>query len=192
MSTETPEQVALTPPTPELIAESLTEGDHDYHDGNDWWPSITADGNVVRIGITPVGTHYETKLPEVHFEAHVFKVEPSPPVASEPVELTVEDARDLAFVDVGDGFDGWTVVDHRQTGSSRWRSSHRLVIRNEAGEHFAAYYRKGLTENQHEAPWEYDKVARFEPVERRVRVVQSYEWATPAAQVEQSSTTGGA
>ena len=189
MSTEAPEQVAITPPTPENVAESLAEGDNDYHDGNDWWPSIVADGNVVHIGVTPLADDYETKLPEVRFEAHVFKVEQSPPVAAEPVELTVEDARELAGEEVGGGFDGWTVVAHRQTGSSRWRSSHRMVIRNEAGEHFAAYYRKGLTENQHEEPWEYDQVARFEPVERRAKVIRTYEWVTPATE---QPATGGA
>ncbi|MFG1683568.1 hypothetical protein ACGFNP_25590 [Nonomuraea sp. NPDC049269] len=69
---------AITPPTPENVAEMLTSGDNDYHDGNDWWPSLSRDGNVVKIGIEPVGQDYETKLPEVHFQAVVVEGEETP------------------------------------------------------------------------------------------------------------------
>lgn len=189
MSTEAPEQVAITPPTPENVAESLAEGDNDYHDGNDWWPSIVADGNVVHIGVTPLADDYETKLPEVRFEAHVFKVEPSPPVAVEPVELHVEDARDLTVESVGGGFDGWTVAAHERLGSGRWHSRHRLVIRNARGEHFAAEYEQGLTESQETPPWAGKKAVTFKPVQRRSKVVRVYEWVSPDAE---QAATGGA
>lgn len=65
---------AITPPTPERVADLLAGGDNDYHDGNDWWPAISTTGNVVDIAITPVGEDYETKLPKVHFRAVVAPV----------------------------------------------------------------------------------------------------------------------
>lgn len=181
MSTETPEQVAITPPTPENVADMLTAGDNDYDDGADWWPSLTADRNVVYVGITPVGQDYETKLPKVLFEAHVFAVEPPTPVAGEPVELSAELARELADSDVGDAVEGWTVVVNEYVEKQRWESVHRMIIRNEAGEHYLDTYTRGLTERQDTRPWEYEGVASFEPVECRARVVRSLEWVTPTA-----------
>lgn len=178
MSTETPERKPIVVPTPDLVAESLTAGDNDYDEAGCWWPSLTSDGNVLRIGITPADEDGE-RCEKVHFEAHVFEVEPSPPVAAEAVKLPAEVARELAYESVGGGIDGWTVVVKKQTRSSPWTSHHRLVIRNERGEHFAAYYRKGLTGNQHEQPWEYDKTAWFEPVERAAKVVREYAWVKP-------------
>jgi len=172
---------AITPPTPENVAEMLTSGDNDYHDGNDWWPSIFARDGVVEIEITPVGADYETKLDPVRFEAHVFQVEPAPPVATGPVELDAETARELTYDGPGSTIDGWTVVAQVETGSSRWTSTHRLVIRNEAGEHFAATYRRGLTEMQETQPWEDEQVATFTPVVARARVVRSVEWVKPSA-----------
>ncbi|MEV0994601.1 hypothetical protein [Nonomuraea sp. NPDC050202] len=78
MSTETPETpVAATPPTPESVAEMLTSGDNDYHDGNYWHPSIGADGNVVHIGITAYSEDGD-KLPEVRFRAVVVEGEVTP------------------------------------------------------------------------------------------------------------------
>ncbi|MEV8639247.1 hypothetical protein AB0395_47090 [Streptosporangium sp. NPDC051023] len=170
----------LTPPTPENVAEMLTSDYHDYHNGNDWWPSISADGPVISVGITPVGDDYETKLPETHFQAHVFQVDPELPIASEPVYLDPDDARELTYERPGEGFDGWTVVANEPIDTTRWKSHHRLVIRNEAGEHFAATYSKGLTEQQEARPWDCEETARFDPVARRIRVVQVHEWVTPA------------
>ena len=69
--------VASTPPTPENVAEMLTSGDNDYHDGNYWHPSIGADGNVVHIGIVAYSEDGE-KLPEVHFRAVVVEGESVP------------------------------------------------------------------------------------------------------------------
>lgn len=86
MSEITPERVAATPPTPENVAEMLTRGDNDYHDGNYWHPSIGADGNVVHIGITAYADDGE-KLPEVHFRAVVVEGETVPIVLEQPAEL---------------------------------------------------------------------------------------------------------
>ncbi|SET51696.1 hypothetical protein [Nonomuraea wenchangensis] len=91
MSDITPEKVAATPPTPENVAEMLTMGDNDYHDGNYWHPSIGAAGNVVHIGITPYADDDEgTKLPEVHFRAVVVEGEQTPIVLERPATLEVE------------------------------------------------------------------------------------------------------
>jgi hypothetical protein len=185
MSTETPETpVAATPPTPENVAEMLTAGDNDYHDGNYWHPSIYAEGNVVHIGITAYADDDEgTKLPEVHFRAVVVEV-PAYSVAAEPVTLPVETARELAYGYAGDDIDGWTVVVNEYVATTRWSSTHRLVIRNEAGEHFADIYRRGLTENQERRPYEDVVTATFSPVVPRIKVVTEWE----AAQAQ----TGGA
>ena len=92
MSTDTPETpVAATPPTPENVAEMLTAGDNDYHDGNYWHPSIGSIGNVIHIGITPYADDDEgTKLPEQHFRAVVVKGEQTPIVLERPATLEKE------------------------------------------------------------------------------------------------------
>jgi hypothetical protein len=98
VSTETPETpVAATPPTPENVAEMLTMGDNDYHDGNYWHPSLSASGNVVRIEIEPYATDYATKLPRVHFRAVVLPGEAVPIVLEHPAKLglTWDDGGDL-------------------------------------------------------------------------------------------------
>lgn len=83
MSTDTPETpVASTPPTPENVAEMLTMGDNDYHDGNYWHPSIGADGNVVHIGVTAYSEDGD-KLPEQQFRAVVVEGEGPVVVASQ-------------------------------------------------------------------------------------------------------------
>jgi hypothetical protein len=82
MSDITPETpVAATPPTPKNVADMLTMGDNDYHDGNYWHPSIGAVGNVVHIGITAYSEGGE-KLPEAHFRAVVLPGEAVPVVLS--------------------------------------------------------------------------------------------------------------
>lgn len=97
MSTETPETpVAATPPTPENVADMLTSGDNDYHDGNYWKPSIGADGNVVHIGITAYSEDGD-RLPEVHFRAVVVEGDETPIVLEWPNELGMQwdDGKDL-------------------------------------------------------------------------------------------------
>jgi len=101
------------------------------------------------------------------------------PVAAEPVVLDRMDARELAYTSVGESYAGWTVVANEEVDHGRWESHHRLIVRNEAGEHFAAWYSKGLTEYQDTRPWEYETEARFEPVQRRVKVVEQVEWVKP-------------
>ena len=185
MSTETPETpVAATPVTPENVAEMLTSGDNDYHDGNCWHPSLYAQGNVIHIGITAYADDDEgTKLPEAHFRAVVVEA-PAPAVADEPVKLPADLARELAYGDPGDSCEGWTVVVNDYIDKRRWESVHWLVIRNEAGEHFADTYSRGLTEYQDSGPYEYETAATFTPVVPHVKVTT--EWKAAQAQ------TGGA
>lgn len=170
--------------TPDHVAEILTSGDNDYDEVLEGCTGLSASGNVVHIKWTPaneVGQVDEESA--TRFEAHVFQVEPEPPVAAEPVVLSAEDARELSYCDVEEGFDGWTVVANERRDHTRWMSHHRLVIRNEAGEHFAASYRRSLTEQQECQPWEDREMARFNPVARRAKVVRVYEWG--AVQTEQ-------
>ena len=175
MSTGTPETpVAATPPTPETVAEMLTAGDNDYHDGNYWKPSIGADGNVVHIGITAYSEDGE-KLPEQHFRAVVVEL-PAYAVATEPVELPADLARELVY-NPGDTMDGWTVVAIEYVESRRWQSVHRLVIHNEAGEHFASTFRQGLTEEQETQPFEDETTVIFAPVAPHFEVVTTWEAA---------------
>lgn len=79
---------AITPPTPENVADMLTGGDNDYHDGNDWTPSITADGSVVRISITPY-TEDGAELDKVPFCAVVVEGDQAPIVLPRPAELGI-------------------------------------------------------------------------------------------------------
>lgn len=110
MSTETPETpVAATPPTPENVAEMLTSGDNDYHDGNYWHPSLYAQGNVVSIGITPYADDDEgTKLPEVHFRAVVVEGETAPIVLERPALADVLEFEGEPY-HADDDSDGWQV-----------------------------------------------------------------------------------
>lgn len=168
---------AITPPTPENVAELLTEGDNDLHDGNGWKPGLSATGNVVRISITPYDEDGNA-LDDVHFRAVVVGV-PAHTVASEPVKLPADLARDLACCGPDDDpIDGWTVVANEYLESHRWESLHELVIRNGDGQHFMDTYRQGLTERQDTGPYEYEKTATFTPVVPKFKVVT--EWASAA------------
>lgn len=104
-------------------------------------------------------------------------------ITAVPVELNADLARALAAGDPGNRIDGWTVAANTLDGLKNWSSLHTLVIRNEAGEHFARGYECGLTERQTWDPWEGDTHVVFDPVERQTKVVEAVEWvkATPTA-----------
>lgn len=95
MSTENT-RTPVTRPTPENVAESLTSDDNVYHDGYEWTPSLTADGNVVRIGITPTDAG-GMDCDEVQFRAVVVEGEETPIVLERPDELGLswDDGGDL-------------------------------------------------------------------------------------------------
>ncbi|MEV4181672.1 hypothetical protein AB0J28_09515 [Streptosporangium canum] len=80
---------ALTPPTPENVAEFFAYVANDCADdgGNLWFPSIKADGDVIDIEITP-GDENGTALDEVvHFRAVVVEGDEAPIVLPQPTEL---------------------------------------------------------------------------------------------------------
>jgi hypothetical protein len=117
---------------------------------------------------------------------HIAAVKPlagqetAAPVADGPVTLDVEEAIDvLDHQGIEGGFNGWTVVADDEVDHGRWESHHRLVIRNERGEHFAANYRQGLTEHQDTGPWEDEETVTFHPVAPRTRLARVTEWGTP-------------
>ncbi|MFI6883415.1 hypothetical protein [Streptosporangium canum] len=90
---------ALTPPTPENVADffAYVANDCDDDGGNLWFPSIKADGNVIEIGITP-GDENGTALDEVvHFRAVVVEGDEAPIILPQPAELGIvwEDGADL-------------------------------------------------------------------------------------------------
>lgn len=117
--------------------------------------------------------------------AHIAAVRPlagqeqDAPVADGPVTLPVGDARELTYLGVGQGFDGWTVVADDEVDHSRWESHHQLVIRDADGRHYAAPYSQGLTEYQDTRPWEDQKTVTFHPVVPRSRVAVAVEWVAP-------------
>jgi len=47
--------------------------------------------------------------------------------------------------------------------TSRWLEHHTLIFKYD-GKIYRAYYRRGLTEQQDESPWEYDKIVEAELV----------------------------
>lgn len=100
------------------------------------------------------------------------------PVASEPVELPAETARELACCGPDDdALDGWTVVANEFVENRRWESVHRLVIRNDAGQHFMDTYSQGLTERQDTGPYEYESKATFTPVVPQHKVTTEWKAA---------------
>lgn len=97
------------------------------------------------------------------------------------ITLPAKLARELA--EDGGKVDGWTVVRNEQTGSRRWVSEHELVIERD-GLFYIGYYDQGLTENQDERAWEWDETATFYRVEKRVEMVETVSYVTPAGQDE--------
>ena len=131
---------AITPPTPENVAEMLTSGDNDYHDGNDWHPSLSRDGNVVRIEITPVGEDYETHLPVEHFQAVVVPGETVPIVLERPAEpgLSWDDEGGDLIAAIATGIRMWppdTAWFDMTTAEARELAAHLAAM---ADEHDAA------------------------------------------------------
>lgn len=193
-------------PTIELVAELLADPACGYHDEHRWDVSAGANAEgVITIRITPYSLPIEDSepCPVRHFRAVVVEGETAPivlervtdldmeelegggaadldvPVADAPVELPVDVARELTYLDIGASFDGWTVVANEEQGHGRWVSHHRLVIRNEAGEHFAADYSQGLTEYQGIRPWDEQATVVFHPVRPRTQVVRMVQWEPP-------------
>lgn len=87
----------------------LTDGDNDYHEGMEGWPSLSAVKNVVRIKWTPVNDEGdEDEVNVSHFRAVVVEGEQPPIVLDSPEELGLswEDGRDLLTL-TSDGITLW-------------------------------------------------------------------------------------
>ena len=96
---------------------------------------------------------------------------------TDPIALPAEDARGLLDFEPGqEAFDGWTIAADEHLGEGRWTERRRLVIRNGDGQHYAARYERGLTEQQETYPWEGDKPVTFTPVVARTRMVEITEY----------------
>ena len=95
--------IAAIPPTPDNVAEMLTDGDNDYHDGNGWHPSLSAAGNVVRIEITPYDAGGDECDP-VEFRAVVVEGAQPPIVLARPADPETGSDDDGPELSV---FDGW-------------------------------------------------------------------------------------
>ncbi|MEU6725572.1 hypothetical protein ABZ917_17845 [Nonomuraea wenchangensis] len=166
--------------TPAHVAEFLA-GARDYFE-DVAQPYTRVDGNSVHVKVVPDNGEAATIFRALVVEVPVYAV------AAAPVTLPAETARQLAYGYAGDDIDDWTVVVNEYTGRTRWSSTHHLVIRNEAGEHFADTYRRGLSESQETRPYEDVSTATFTPVVPEIKVAT--EWVTPkAAQAEQGGAS---
>ena len=67
--------------------------------------------------------------------------------------LTGEQARELVY-DEADPALGLEVETRVQTGTRRWVSTHRLIVRDRDGRLWSTSYEKGLTESQDTRPFE--------------------------------------
>lgn len=100
----------------------------------------------------------------------------------EPLKVSAGDARELAHMRPGQGFDGMAVVLNEQVGSRRWVSEHHLVISTGNGDdirYWGAGYDQGLTENQETRPFDDVDMVDFYPQVRREVVRYVYEDAKP-------------
>jgi hypothetical protein len=71
-------------------------------------------------------------------------------------EITIDPTVARNLYEKGGSIDGWTVVNAEYSlGSDRWMENYWMVLANAAGELWAVFYQRGLTENQpHEYSWE--------------------------------------
>ena len=98
------------------------------------------------------------------------------------MKLSREDATLIAYCPKGDGprraslpFD---VVENRDYDERRWMMVMELVIRDDEGQLWRAFYERGLTEYQDERPFEDDgDEVEFALVTRRVVETYIYEEA---------------
>lgn len=84
--------------TAEKVADFLTEGDNDFHEDLDAWPSLRVNGNVVEIKMTPADYAGEEDEDNAsHFRAVVVEGDEAPIVLPQPAELGIvwEDGEDL-------------------------------------------------------------------------------------------------
>ncbi len=105
---------AVTPPTPENVADMIAWAHSDYHDGNEWYPGVSRDGNVLSITITPYDEG-GSECPKVEFQAVVVEGDQPPivlPRPADPGDLPADSGLYLdhrpGFVQIGDRDEEYT------------------------------------------------------------------------------------
>jgi len=84
-------------------------------------------------------------------------------------ELTKEEARELVW----DGLDGWSVIETKTVGHSRWSIEKEAIIYNkESGKHYSLRWSEGATEQQDEEPFEYSEPELVEVTHQEVMIKQ--------------------
>lgn len=102
-----------------------------------------------------------------------------------PLKMSAADARELTY---GGDFtaEGLTVELDEQTGTSRWVSLHRIVVKDRDGKFWAATYKRGLTENQDIDAFEDETEVTFYEVEKVP--VTTYEYRPVKAPAEAAAS----
>lgn len=105
-------------------------------------------------------------------------------MTADRITLPADLAREILYSGVGQTYEGWTFVADTHVDKTRWTEYRRIVVRRDSdGQHYAADYQQGLTENQDTEPWEGRKTAVFERVVPVERIVVDY--VTPKAAEQQ-------
>jgi hypothetical protein len=100
---------AITPPTPENVAEFLSEGGNVLYDGRAWFPAFKAVGNVVEIEIAPINED-GNGLNEVHFRAVVVEGDQTPIVVVRPDIAEIQGRYDAPHDALACGRDCWRLA----------------------------------------------------------------------------------
>lgn len=67
------------------------------------------------------------------------------------------------------------VVEDAIYQTRRWSEDHEMVFLHSDGNHYSACYSRGLTEEQDEAPWEYEEEVECTLVHEVEKTVKSWE-----------------
>ena len=85
------------------------------------------------------------------------------------MEVTAEEARTIIWEDHED----YNVVEDVIYQTSRWSEFHQVVVLQlSTGKFFMSQYTRGLTEQQDEQPWEYNKPEFTEVFAKEVTVIK--------------------
>ena len=85
------------------------------------------------------------------------------------------DLAELVGLQVGQGFEGYKVVQDEISGTRRWSIDHEMIFEH-GGKFYLTNYSVGATESQDEGPYEYygNDIVCFEvtPVEKTITVYE--------------------
>lgn len=81
--------------------------------------------------------------------------------------------RDFLTEELGLPYDGCYVIEDKLIDNDRWSIMHQLIFEHE-GKFYRTNYSVGATENQPEAPWDYEDEVECWEVEKRL--VQVEQW----------------